>query len=66
MIIVHAFKRWNYQKAEYDFPKFKATADAIKARRGVIIPETEEKVSADKLDWQGRYEPARWSTAKSG
>ncbi len=61
MISVHAFKRWNHQKAEYQFPKFKRTAEAIKACRGVLISDTEEKVEAHKLDWQGRYDPARWT-----
>ncbi len=65
MIIVHAFKRWNHTKAEYDFPKFKRTAEAIKARQFVIIPDTEEKVAAHMLDFQGRYDPARWVNSKS-
>jgi hypothetical protein len=65
MISVYAFKQWNHQKAEYDFPKFKGTAEVIKARQGVIIPETEEKVTPDKLDWRGRYDPLRWGRVKS-
>jgi hypothetical protein len=59
MISVHSFKRWDHAKGEYYFPKFKATEAAIKARRGVIIPETEEKITADLLDWQGRYDASR-------
>jgi hypothetical protein len=65
MISVHAFKRWNHTKAEYDFPKFKRTAESIKARQCVIIPDTEEKVSAHMLDFQGRYDPARWLHLRS-
>jgi hypothetical protein len=57
VISVHAFKRWDHAKAGYCFPKFKATEAAIKARRGVIISGTEEKIAADQLDWQGRYDP---------
>ncbi len=66
MIIVHAYKRWNHTKAEYDFPKFKRTAEAIKARQCVIISDTEEKVAAHQLDFQGRYDPALWLNLKSG
>lgn len=58
MISVHSFKRWDHAKAEYYFPKFKTTEAGIKARRGVLIVDTEEKISADRLDWQGRYFPA--------
>jgi hypothetical protein len=57
MIKVHAFKRWNHEKAQYYFPKLKGTEAAIKACGGVIIPETEEKISPDKLDRRGRYDP---------
>jgi hypothetical protein len=66
MISVHAFKRWNHKKAEYDFPKFKRTADAIRACGGVIIPETEEKVASDKVDWSGRYDPTHLSSEIRG
>ena len=52
-------------EAEYDFPKFKRTAESIKARQCVIIPDTEEKVSAHMLDFQGRYDPARWLHLRS-
>jgi hypothetical protein len=60
MVSVHAFKRWNYGKDEYDYPKFKRSADAIKACRGVLIPDTEEWIDQFKLDFQGRYDPKRW------
>lgn len=59
MIKVHSFKRWNHEKAEYSYPKLKRTEAAIKARGGVIIPETEEKITSDKLDCRGRYDPRR-------
>ena len=59
VVSVHAFKQWNHKKADYDFPKFKKTSDAIKACHGVIIPNTEEKVTPDKVDWLGRYDPAQ-------
>jgi hypothetical protein len=60
MITVHAFKRWNYGKGEYAYPKFKRTEKGIKACRGVLIPDTEERVEQFKLDFQGRYDPKRW------
>lgn len=59
MVKVHSFKRWNREKAEYSFPKLKRTEAAIEACGGVIIPETEEKIASDKLDWRGRYDPER-------
>jgi len=65
MISVHSFKQWNHEKAEYRFPKFKTTEAGIRARRGVIILGTEEKVTADQLDWQGRYDPSRWHNFKN-
>jgi hypothetical protein len=66
MVVVHAFKRWNHQKAEYDFSKFKRTEDGIKACRGVLIPDTEEKIDQFKLDFQGRYDPKRWINTAEG
>ena len=61
MISVHGFKRWNHDRAEYDYPKCKKTADGIRACHGVMIPRTEEWIDQYKLDWQGRYDPKRWA-----
>jgi len=59
--VVHSYKRWNHGKAEYHFPKVKGTEAAIRARAGIVIPGTGERVSSEKLDWRGLYDPARWS-----
>ncbi|MGB7125830.1 MAG: hypothetical protein WBD42_03250 [Methylovirgula sp.] len=59
MVSVHAFKRWNHQKGEYHYPSVKMTEDGIKACRGVIIPDTEEKVHRSHLDFVGRYVPEK-------
>jgi hypothetical protein len=66
LISVHGFKQWNHKRAEYDFPTFKKTSDAITAGRGVIIPNTEEKVTRDKIDGLGRYDSARWKRLTGG
>jgi hypothetical protein len=59
MVSVHAFKRWNHKNGEYHYPSVKMTEDAIKACRGVIIPDTEEKVHRSQLDFIGRYVPEK-------
>ncbi len=66
MVSVHAFKRWNHQKAEYHYPSVKMTEDGIKACRGVIIPETEEKVHRSQLDFIGRYVPEKGLAMRRG
>lgn len=63
MIGVHSYKRWDHEKAEYYFPKVKRTEAAIKACGGVIIPGTEQRVTSEKLDLRGRYDPAHWHPA---
>jgi hypothetical protein len=66
MTTVHAFKRWNHQKGEYHYPSVKMTEDGIKACRGLVIPDTEEKVHRSRLDFVGRYLPEKGSATSRG
>ena len=54
-VIVHHFKHYDVINDVSKSPPSKRTAKNIKALGCEIIPGTAEKVSADKLDDDGRY-----------